>query len=120
MVSTCSLISKSSSPFTTLLGIVTRSPTTICITIMFCNFCSYLTRSKFLSFFSFFYFPSVVCRDDKVPDLANSFFLLHILLVHMVRLKCFAQFPVDHFFHQVVSSLILFFMLICYICLLYD
>ena len=55
MVSTCSLISKSSSPCTNLLVTVLSAPITIGITVtfMFHSFFSSLARSRYLSLFLF-------------------------------------------------------------------
>ena len=53
----------------------------------------------------------------KIPEkfvcliLHDRFWVVHIPFVHMVKFKLFAQFPVDHLPHQVMSSLILFFVL---------
>ena len=54
MVSTCPLISKSSSSFTNSLGIIPSAPITIGITVifMFPRFFSSLARSRYLSLFS--------------------------------------------------------------------
>ena len=52
LVSTCLLISKSSSSFTNLLGIVPSAPIIIDITVTFMFFFSSLSRSRYLSLFS--------------------------------------------------------------------
>ena len=54
MISTCPLISKFSSPFTKLLGVVPSAPISRGITVifMFLNFFSSPARSKYLSLFS--------------------------------------------------------------------
>ena len=39
---------------------------------------------------------------------ADWCWVVHIPFIRMVKLKCLAQFPGDHFTHPVVSSLILF------------
>ena len=46
--------------------------------------------------------------------------VVHLSLVRKVKFKFLAEFSVDHFPYPVVSSLILFFVLICCILLLYD
>ena len=81
MVSTCSLISKSSSPFTNNLEIVPNTPFTNCIsvTFMFHIFCSLLAKSKYLClFFAFVYFYAVFRQDGKLHYLAGCFILLTI------------------------------------------
>ena len=54
IVSTCAFISKSSSPFTKILGIVPSAPTTIgtTVTVMVHSFFSTSARSRYLSLFS--------------------------------------------------------------------
>ena len=78
MVSTCPLISKSSSPFTNPLEIVLSAQTTIGTTFTFmfhCFFCS-LVRSWYLFLFSFSFFLFVVQQDVKVHYSAGSLFFL--------------------------------------------
>ena len=75
MVSTCPPISKSSSPFTNLLGIVPSAPITIstAVTLIFHSFFLVLRQGlDIISLFAFFYFHSVVCRDSKVHYSAGS------------------------------------------------
>ena len=38
----------------------------------------------------------------------DGFWVVHILLVHMVKFRLLAQFPVNYFLYSVMSSLILF------------
>ena len=47
------------------------------------------------------------------PILQDGFWVVHIRLVRMVKVKLLAQFPVDPLAHPVVSSLILFLRLFC-------
>ena len=67
VVSTCPLISKSSSFLSNPLGIIQNAPTTVGITFifMFDRFFSSLARSKYLSlfYFAFFNFHTVFCQD---------------------------------------------------------
>ena len=81
MVSTCSLIFKSFSPFTNPLGIVPSAPTTIGITVtlMLHSCCFFQFSSEvyiFISLFAFFYFPSFVCWDGSLLFGKFSFWLL--------------------------------------------
>ena len=46
VVSTCHLISKSSSPFTNILSIVPSAPITICINVTSCSIVFWLTGKK--------------------------------------------------------------------------
>ena len=69
--------SKSSRPLNIPLVIVPKAPITIgtIVTFMFHSFFNSLARSRYLSFFShffFFQFYSVVRRDSKVNNFANS------------------------------------------------
>ena len=85
MVSKCPLVSKSFSSFTNLLGIVPSAPTTtgITVTFMFHSlfFFSSLTRSRYLPLFAFFYFLFVVHRNGKVHHLADSLFVVDVVLI---------------------------------------
>ena len=67
IVSTCPLISESSSPFTNPLGIVPRAPITIGITVTFIfhNFFSSLARFRYLSLFSPFIFTLWSAKTAK-------------------------------------------------------
>ena len=91
MVSTCPLISKSTSHFTNSLGIVPSGPITIGITVTFISIVFFLFSSKvevLISLFAFFYFYSVVSRDMENPLFDRfSFFLLII-----TRSGCLAEF----------------------------
>ena len=141
-VSTCYLISKSSSSFTYPLGIVLSAPITVGITFKFLLFFfSSLARFRFLSLFHFllillwsvrtekstiwhvlFFLLTIIrsnrdwmiCLYLKIPEnfvhliLQDGFWVVFILLVHRVKFQFFAQFPVDHVPHPVVSSFVLF------------
>ena len=66
-----------------------------------------------------------VCISKSQRKLCVSFpperiRVMHILLVHLVKFKLFAQFPIDYLSQLVMSSLILFFVLIYCIQLLCD
>ena len=83
MVSTHPPTSKSSSPFSNPLVTVPKAPLTIGITVtcMFHNFFNSLARSKYLFFlFTFVQFHSVVSKDSKIYNFANSLFLLLIII----------------------------------------
>ena len=77
MVSARLPIYNSPSPLIKPLGIVPSEQITIGITVtlMFHCFFSSLARSRYLSFFVFFYFHSVVHRDGKVHYSADSLFI---------------------------------------------
>ena len=89
MVSTCPLISKSSSPCTTLLVTALSTPITIGITItfMFPSFFSSLARSRYLSLFSLsFSFTLWSAGMAKFTTRQVRFFLLTI-----TRFGCLAE-----------------------------
>ena len=83
MVSTCPLISKSSSPFNNPLVIVPKAPITIGMiyTFMFHSFFTSLARSKYLAFFSLSQFYSVVSRDSKDHNFASSLFFFFFFFI---------------------------------------
>ena len=78
-VSTCPPTSKSSRPFNNPLVIVPNAPITIgtIVTFMFYSFFNSLARSRYL--FTFLQIYSVVHRDSKVDNFADSLFLLIII-----------------------------------------
>ena len=78
MVSTLSLIFKSSNFCINPLVIVSRESVTICITVTF--HCFFLGSLQGPVVFSFFLFYSVVCRDGKVHNSAGSLFLWIIII----------------------------------------
>ena len=85
IVSTCPLISKSSSPFTNSFRIV--SSVLITIGIMFHSFISYLARSRYLSPLSLSFIFTLVCQDSKVHYYAGFVFCrLSLALVVCPRL----------------------------------
>ena len=89
MVSTYSLISKSSCFFTNPLRIIPSSPITSGITVTFMiHFSSPLRRSKCLSLFSFSFFYCVIDQDGNVHYLASSspffFFFFFWLLLGLI------------------------------------
>ena len=82
MVSTCPLISKSSSPCTNPFEFVPSAPIKIGITVSFmfhscCFFFNSRARSRYLSFFSFY---SVVSRDCKIHNSASTPFFIFIFI----------------------------------------
>ena len=82
IVSTSPPTSKSSRPFNNPFVIVPKAPITIgtIVTFMFHSFFNSLARSRYLSFFSlFFQIYSVVRRESKVDNFADSLFLLIIM-----------------------------------------
>ena len=82
MVSTRLPTSKSSSPFSNPLVTVPKAPITIgiIVTFMFHSFFQFPSKVVVLILlFRFFQFYSVVSRDSKVGNFANSRFLLVIL-----------------------------------------
>ena len=83
MVSTRPPTSKSSSPFNNPLDIVPKAPITIgrIVTFMFHSFFDSLARSRYLSFFPFFQFYSVVSRDSKSTVLQILFFFFFLLII---------------------------------------
>ena len=83
-VSTCSLISKTSSLFTNPLEIVPSAPTTISITFMFHSFFSSVARSRCLSLFSLSFNFTLVCWDGKVHYSADSLFCCWLSLTLIV------------------------------------
>ena len=87
MVSTCSLISKSSSPFTNPLGIVPSAPTTIGITVMFHSFFSSLARYRL-----FYHYFQLWCHNKHDRNLL-PYMLLYadavFLIFYMVRVSLF-------------------------------
>ena len=56
---------------------------------------------------------SIISEEFACFFLQNSFWVLHITFVCMVRLKFLAQFPVGHLSNPVVPSCITLFVLIC-------
>ena len=78
MVSIRQPTSKSSSLFNNPLVIVPKAPIIIgvIVTFMFYSFFNSLAKSRYLSFFSHFQFYSVVSRDSKVDNFANSLFFV--------------------------------------------
>ena len=84
IVSTHPPTSKSSRPFNNPLVIVPKAPITIgtIVIFKFHSFFNSLARSRYLSFFSLsFRFYSVVRRDGKVDNFANSLFFFFLLLI---------------------------------------
>ena len=84
MVSSCSLISKSSSPFTKLLEIVPSAPITNGITVNFMVYRSFisLASSKYLPLSSFsFNFHSVVCAGRQSPLFGRFSFVIFFLAI---------------------------------------
>ena len=84
IVSTRPPTSKSSKPFNNPLVIVPKSPIIIgtIVTFMFHSFFNSLARSRYLSFV--FHIPSLVSRDSKVDNFANSLFCCCWLLWGLV------------------------------------
>ena len=117
-VSTHLVISKSSSPCINPLVTVRTARITICITIAFMFHC-FLIPTKVDVFVDYYKVWSscrdyVICLYVKVPEefvcfiLHDRFWFVHIPFVGIVKLQCFAQFPVDHLTHPVVLSFIFF------------
>ena len=81
MVCTRPHIFKSSNPCTNPLVILTRTPFTIGITVIFLfhSFFNFLTKSRYLSL-AFFLSYSVVSRNSKIRNSASSLFLFFIIL----------------------------------------
>ena len=135
MVTTCPLISKSSSSCTNLLVKVPKAPIAIGITVTFTVF-EFPCKVRVLVFlFTSFQFYCVVSWDSKVHNSVSSLFFVDFFLVwprlrdsfisqnptevcasqedsgcaYTIRLygqfQFLAQFPVDHLNHLVVSSL---------------
>ena len=80
IVSTCSPTFKSSRPFNNPLVIVPKAPITIStiVTVMFNS----LAWSRYFSFFfTFLQIYSVVRRDSKLDNFANSLFLLLLIII---------------------------------------
>ena len=83
MVSTRPPTSKSSMPFNNPLITVLKAPITIGISVTFVFHSFFNSPSKvqvLTSFFTFFQFYSVVSRDRKIENFANSLFLLLITI----------------------------------------
>ena len=83
MVSTRPPTSKSSSPFNNPLVTVPNEPIPIAIivTFMFHSFFQFSSKVKVLiSLFTFFRFYSVVSRDSKVDNFANSLFFFLLII----------------------------------------
>ena len=83
MVSTLPLTSKSSSPFINPLVTVSRAPITIGInvTFMFHSFFPFPSKVEvFILLFTFFQFYSMVSRDNKVHNFANSLLSIHLFI----------------------------------------
>ena len=83
IVSTRPPTSKSSRPFDNPLVIVPNAPiiTGTIVTFMFHSFFNSLARSRYLSF-TFLQIYSVVCRDSKVVNFADSLFFGWFLVLH--------------------------------------
>ena len=82
-VSTHPPTSKSSRPFNNPLVIMPKAPITIgtIVAFMFYSFFNSLARSRYLSLFlHYFQIYSVVCRDSKGDNFANSLFFLLIII----------------------------------------
>ena len=103
MVSTLPPTSKSSSPFSNPLVIVPNAPTIIgrILTCMFHSFFQFPSKVEVLILlFTFFQFNSVINRDSKVLNFANSLFCcccwLLLGLVFWLRLGdlCVCQSPI--------------------------
>ena len=93
IVSTRPPISKYSRPFNNPLVTVPNAPITICkiVTFMFHSFFNSLTRSRYLSFFfsTFLQIYSVVRRNSKVENFADSRFLVIIMRSGLLAgIKC--------------------------------
>ena len=83
MVSTHPPTSKSSSPFSNPLVTVPKAPITIgiIVTFMFHSFFQFPSKVQVLILlFTFFQFYSLVSRDSKVDNFANSLFFFLLLL----------------------------------------
>ena len=82
MVSTRSLISKSSSPYINPLVTVPRAPITIVInvTFIFQSFFNSLARSKYLSFFSLSFNCTLWSSGTAKPTILQVLFLLLIII----------------------------------------
>ena len=84
MVSTCPLFFKSSSAFNNPTMTVPKDPITIGIIVPFMvhSFFQFPSNVKvFILLFIFFQFYSMVSRDSKVINIANSFLLLLLLII---------------------------------------
>ena len=90
MVSTCPLISKSSSPFINPSVTVLRAPIPIGITVtfMFHLFFNSLARSRYLSFFSFS-FNFSLCFARTVYNFASCLFFLFSIIRsgHLAKIR---------------------------------
>ena len=121
VVSTCPLITKSSSPFTNSFG--DRSK---CTNYNWYNrhfhaiyFFSYLGRSRYLSLFSLYFSLFCGLPGQQSPQFSrfSFFFLLFFLFfffffwlslcVHMIKFKFLARFPVNRFSNPVMLRFIL-------------
>ena len=86
MVSTRPPTSNSSSPFSNTLVTVPNAPITIgtIVTFIFHRFLFFfnsLARSRYFPRFAFFQVYSVVSRDSKVDNFANSIFFFFLLII---------------------------------------
>ena len=84
MVSTPPPTSKSSSPFNNPLVTVPKAPITIgiVVTFIFHNFFQFFSKVKVLILlFTFLQFYSVVSRDSKVDNFANSLFFFLLIII---------------------------------------
>ena len=98
MFSTRPPTSKSSSPFNNPLVTVPKAPIAIgiIVTFMFYNFFQFSSKVEvFILLFTFFHFYSVVSRNSKVDNLANSF--LFFLLI-IIRTGLLAEIIIIFFF----------------------
>ena len=84
MVSTCPLISKSSSPLNNPLVTVPKAPITIGIVVTFMFHSFFLFPNKvqvLILLFIFFQFYSVVSRDSQVHNSASSLFFSFFFII---------------------------------------
>ena len=120
IVSTRPPTSKSSTPFNNPLVIVPNAPITIgtIVTFMFLSFFNSLARSRYLSFFFIFLqIYSVVRRDSKVYNFADSLFFLLIImrsgLLAGIRWSVCMLKSHSHFLGQVLGIIIIIIIIPC-------